>query len=316
MLLMAFNEVRHPEDAAKRPSRRTHGDDPAGLPTTPTVRESMTSRAASLLLVAPALTVVLALFVYPLGYSLVSAFTNRDGAPSLDNFIKTFALYTTDIVFTLVITVISTALVGLLAAGIGGYLVLGTHPAAVAILKWLYRWPLFIPFIVAAQCMRTFLAKNGMLNNTLDALGLVDVTNLSGLLDWRGIVITFVWKETPFVALLVSGAMAALDRSGTEAARNLGAGGLRILIEILLPQVAGVMTVGLVLAFVTMLSVLSVPIMISGGSPTMITVDMAFRVNSYSDYGTANALGFVSYLIAALGAWIYLRRNMASEAGR
>ena len=161
--------------------------------------------------------------------------------------------------------------------------------------------------------MRSFLAKNGMLNNTLDSLGLVDVASLSGLLDWRGIIVTFVWKETPFVALLVAGAMAAVDRATIEAARNLGAGGLRILVEILLPQIAGVMTVGLVLAFVTMLSVLSVPIMLSGGSPTMITVDMAFRVNSYSDYGVANALGFISYLIAALAAWIYLRRNVIGE---
>ena len=273
-------------------------------------------RTIALLLVAPALAMVLALFVYPLGYSLVSAFTAKDGQPTFANFTKTFDLYGTDIVFTVVIVAISTALSGVLAAAIGGYLVLGAHPAAVAMLKWLYRWPLFIPFIVAAQCMRTFLAKNGMLNNTLDALGLVNAASLSGLLDWRGIIVTFVWKETPFVALLVSGAMASLDRAGIEAARNLGAGGLRILVEILLPQVAGVMAVGLVLAFVTMLSVLSVPLMISGGSPTMITADMAFRVNSYSDYGVANALGFVSYLIAGSAAWLYLRRIVASEATR
>jgi putative spermidine/putrescine transport system permease protein len=269
-----------------------------------------------LLLVAPALLLVLALFVYPLLYSLVSAFTTRGGAFSLDNFVKTFDLYGTDILFTIVIVSVSTVLIGAFATAIGGYLVLGAHPVAVAALKWLYRWPLFIPFIVAAQCMRTFLAKNGMLNNTLDSFGLVDVSNLSGLLDWRGIIVTFVWKETPFVALLVSGAMAALDRASIEAARNLGAGALRILVQILLPQVAGVMTVGLVLAFVTMLSVLSVPIMISGGAPTMITVDMAFRVNSYSDYGVANALGFVSYLIAALAALIYLRRSVAAETAR
>ena len=135
---------------------------------------------------------------------------------------------------------------------------------------------------------------------------------LSGLLDWRGIIVTFVWKKTPFVALLVLGTMASLDRAGIEAARNLGASGLCILVEILLPQVAGVMTVGLILAFVTMLSVLAVLIMISGGSPTMITIDMAFRVNSYSDYGVANALGFVSYLIAGLGARMYIRRTVAS----
>jgi len=271
-------------------------------------------RAIALLPVAPALAMVLALFVYPLGYSLVSAFTAKDGQPTFANFIKTFDLYGSDIVFTVVIVAISTALSGMLAAPISGYLVLGAHPAAVAMLKWLYRWPLFIPFIVAAQCMRTFLAKNGMLNNTLDALGLVNAASLSGLLDWRGIIVTFVWKETPFVALLVSGAMASLDRASIEAARNLGAGGLRILVEILLPQVAGVMAVGLVLAFVTMLSVLSVPLMISGGSPTMITADMAFRVNSYSDYGVANALGFVSYLIAGSAAWLYLQRSVASEA--
>src|SRR5216684_1454237 len=55
-----------------------------------------------LLLVAPALAMVLVLFVYPLGYSLVSAFTDRDGHASLANFVKTFDLYGTDIVFTLV----------------------------------------------------------------------------------------------------------------------------------------------------------------------------------------------------------------------
>jgi len=269
-----------------------------------------------LLLVAPALTMVLGLFVYPLALSLVSAFTARDGRPGLDNFVKAFELYGADIVFTLVIVSVSTVLIGLLAAAIGGYLVLGAHPAAVAVLKALYRWPLFIPFIVAAQCMRTFLAKNGLMNNALGTLGLVDVANLSGLLDWRGIIVTFVWKETPFVALLVSGAMAALDRATIEAAANLGAGALRIRIDIVLPQVAGVMLVGLVLAFVTMLSVLSVPIMLSGGSPTMITVDMAFRVNSYSDYGVANALGFISYAMAGLAAWVYLRRSVAGAEAR
>jgi putative spermidine/putrescine transport system permease protein len=267
-----------------------------------------------LLLVLPAVAMVLALFVYPIGCSLVSAFTDRGGGWGFDNFAKTLVLYGLDIVFTLVIVAVSTAITGVLAAAIGGYLVLGRHPVAVAVLKWLYRWPLFVPFIVAAQCMRTFLAKNGMLNNTLDALRLVDVGTLSGLLDWRGIIVTFVWKETPFVALLVAGAMAALDRSGIEAARNLGAGGLRILCGIVVPQVAGVFTVGLVLAFVTMLSVLSVPLMISGGSPTMITVDMAFRVNSYGDYGVANALGFISYLIAGTAGWAYVRRNLARAA--
>src|SRR5271165_7292318 len=100
-------------------------------------------RPATLLLVTPALAMVLAMFVYPLGMSLVSAFTTKGGERSLDNFAKAFELYGTDIVFTFVIVAVSTLLIGLLAAAIGGYLVLGAHPLAVSVLKGLYRWPLF-----------------------------------------------------------------------------------------------------------------------------------------------------------------------------
>jgi putative spermidine/putrescine transport system permease protein len=270
------------------------------------------SRLLPVLLILPALALVLALFVYPLFYSLVSAFAARDGSATLANFAKVFELYTTDIVFTVVIVGVSTLLIAAAAAAIGGYLTLGENPRAVAALKFLYRWPLFIPFIVAAQCMRTFLAKNGLMNNALDTLGIFDVRDATGLLDWRGIIVTFVWKQTPFVTLLVAGAMASLDRAMIEAARNLGASRPRILVEIVLPQVGGTLVVGLILSFVTMLSVLSVPIMVSGGSPTMMTVDMAFRINSYSDYGAANALGFISYAITGLAAWVYLRRSVAS----
>ena len=159
---------------------------------------------------------------------------------------------------------LSTLLIAVIAVAIGGYLVLGSSARAVAILKWLYRWPLFIPFIVAGQMMRSFLAKNGLMNNTFVSLGLLDPMETTSFLDWQGLIITFVWKQTPFVALLVAGAMASLDPSTIEAARNLGAKRLRILIEIIVPQVRPTLVVGLILSFVAMMSVLSVPLMISG----------------------------------------------------
>ena len=265
-----------------------------------------------LALVAPALAVVAALFLYPLGYSLVAAFT-EGGALSLAHFAKSFELYSTDIVFTLMIVIVSTALIALVAIAIAGALTLGETPWLIAALKALYRWPLFIPFIVAAQCMRTFLARNGLMNNTFVAMGVIEPLQATSFLDWRGIVITFVWKQAPFCALLLAGAMASIDRSTIESARNLGAGKLRILFEIVLPQVARTLMVALVLSFVTMLSVLSVPMMVAGSQPTMLTVDMAFRINAYGDYATANALGVISYAMTAIAAWIYLRHNLAER---
>ena len=275
---------------------------------------SLSQRQLALLLIAPGLALIAALFLYPLSFSVVSAFTDPAGGFSLQAFGKAFELYSGDIVFTIVIVVTSCALTALAAVAIAGTLTLGENPWIVGTLRTLYRWPLFIPFIVAAQCMRTFLAKNGLMNNTFVSLGLMEPLQAVSYLDWRGIIITFVWKQTPFVALLLAGALASLDRATLEAGRNLGASRLRILIELALPQVMPTLLVALVLSFVTMLSVLSVPMMVAGSQPTMLTVDMAFRINAYGDYATANALGVITYLISAGAAILYLRHGMAKES--
>jgi hypothetical protein len=54
--------------------------------------------------------------------------------------------------------------------------------------------------------------------------------------------------------------------------------------------------------------------MVAGSQPTMMTVDMAFRINAYGDYATANALGVISYAMTAIAAWIYLRHQIRREA--
>lgn len=266
-----------------------------------------------LFLVLPALAVIILLFMVPLGASLVGAFETGQGF-GLDNFYKSFELYSMDMLFTVLIISLSTALIGLFSIGIGGYLTLGENPRAVAILRWLYRWPMFIPFIVTGQILRTFLAKNGLMNSIFMAGGVLSPENAASLLDWRGIVIAFVWKQTPFVALLVAGAMASVDRGTIEAARNLGASRPRILLEIVLPQIVTTLLVGLILSFVTMMSVLSVPLMINAQSPTMLTADIAFRINAYGDYGVANALGVISLLISGVVAWTYLRLSIKERA--
>lgn len=273
------------------------------------------SRWTSALMIAPALLVVLGLFLVPLGLSIQQAFLDPEGGVSLANFAKAFALYGRDVLFTVVIVTVATALTGFVAIAVGGYLVLTTNPRAAAVLRWLFRLPLFVPFVVVAQMMRTFLAKFGLLNGLLMSLGLLTPETAQGMLDWRGIIFAFVWKQSAFALLVIGGAMASLDRSTVEAARDLGASRLRILLEIILPQVRTTVAVTLVLSFVMMLSVLSVPIMLGTESPTMITVDMAWRVNSYRDYGVANALGVVSLLMASSVAWIYLR-HAAQEKGK
>ena len=269
---------------------------------------------AGLALAAPALSIVAVFFVAPLLMSAVLAFRGTDGGLTFAHFAKAFEYYSTDLWFSAWIVTLSTLAIWVVAIAIAGYLTLGEHPRTVAILRWLYRWPLFIPFIVTAQVMRTFLAKNGMLNHVLIGSGLIEPLQAQSLLDWRGIVIAFVWKQAPFVTLLLAGAMAAIDRQHIEAARNLGANRWRVLFGIVLPQARRTLMVGLVLSFVSMLSVLSVPMMINPNSPTMLTVDIAYRINSHGDYAVANALCLMSLVLASFGAWFYLREAAAKKA--
>ncbi len=201
--------------------------------------------------------------------------------------------------FSLLIVLISVALLALLAITLSAVIALSPCRPVVRLLGFLYRLPLFIPFIVVAQMMRTFLAKNGLMNNALVAADLVTPLDTLSWLGWKGIVITFVWKQLAFATLLICGAMAALESSQILAARNLGASRPRILFDIMLPQVLPTIGVALVLSTVTMMSVLSVPLMIGVGTPTMLTVDMAFRVNSYGDYAWRMRLAWCRWRSAA-----------------
>jgi len=288
----------------------------------PELAPELSARAArprewsGLLLVAPALAVVALFFIVPLVLSAVLAFRGASGGFTFEHIAKAFDLYTTDLVFTLEITLLATLGIGVVAIAIASYLTVGAHARTRAALRWLYRWPLFIPFIVTGQVMRTFLAKNGMLNHVLIGANIIEPISAQSLLDWRGIVIAFIWKQAPFVTLLLAGAMAGVEVQQIEAARNLGAQRWRVLLDVVLPQVRGTLLVGLVLSFVTMLSVLSVPMMINPNSPTMLTVDVAYRINSHGDYAVANALCLMSLVIAAAGAAMYLRHAVHSAERR
>ena len=95
------------------------------------------SRWVTLLLLLPASLLVLVLFLLPLGYSLVSAFTAKDGSLTFDNFLKSYELYSVDVFYTVLIVGVSTLLLGLFSLSIGGYITLCGNPKLESIMRWL-----------------------------------------------------------------------------------------------------------------------------------------------------------------------------------
>jgi ABC-type Fe3+ transport system permease subunit len=261
-------------------------------------------RLLSLAVAAPPLAIVVWLFFVPF---LSSAHLSvlRDGEWSLRNYYLVWRLYKLDVLYTLWISFVSLALTIGIAVLLCGYLRIVGHRTV----EFLFKVPLFVPFVVVGHGMRVLLAPRGTLNSTLAQVGLVDLSDPPSIaFSGTGIVVSLVWKNLALAVLLVLGAYRAVDEAFLEAARNVGASAFQQIRDILLPMAAPSLVVASAFMFTSMLASFSVPLMIgSGEPPQMLMVDVYYRLIYQNDLGTANALGMVSYLFAMGVAGYYLR---------
>lgn len=157
------------------------------------------------------------------------------------------------VALTVRVSVLSTLLAAVLGVGIA----LALHRVG-RVRRWstvLVQANLAVPHLVGALCMTLLLSQSGLLSRAAHALGLVaspgDFPGLTADAFGTAIVAEFVWKETPFIAVVT---LAALGRGTTElerAAAVLGAGPWQRIRYVTLPLVAPSVAAGsvLVLAF-------------------------------------------------------------------
>lgn len=262
------------------------------------------------ILVFPAVMAILLLYLYPFLTSFWKSFISKEGVLSLVNYEKTLRLYRYDILFTFGVTAFSTFIATVLSIIVAVYLRL-TKGWLSNIIGILYRLPIFLPFVVIAQMMRSFLAPHGMLNLFLEKLGLINLDNPLQLFNWIGLTFGFVWKQAPFMILIILGGFQMIDNSYIEAAKSVGAKLPQIITKILIPMNKPTILIAVTLVFCSLVGCFSFPYMLIGGkSPVTITVDIAHRVNYFGDYGVANALGVFSYILVSLLAIYYVRSMM------
>jgi len=263
-----------------------------------------------ILLLTPAVIFMLLMYAYPFLASIIRSFLDKSGTFSLENYVKTLDLYTKDIAFTFSVTVFNTLCTAILAILLSVYFRIRQNRIT-RILSALYKLPLFIPFVVVAQMMNSFLAPHGLLNVALAQLGLINLQRPLQLFNFTGLSFGFLWKQVPFAVLIMHGGFQMIDNSYIEAARSAGAGMGKVITRVLIPMNKSSILVSLVLVYSQIVGTFTLPYMLIGGKiPTTITVDIAHRVNYFRDFGVANALGVFSYLIVLLTAWYYLKTKL------
>jgi ABC-type Fe3+ transport system permease subunit len=267
-------------------------------------------RIASLIIALPPLAIVIWLFFIPF---LSSAHLSllHENQWTLRNYSLVWRLYRYDILYTLWIALVSLVAVLGIAVFLCGYLRIHINRPV----EFLFKVPLFIPFVVVGHAMRVLLAPKGTLNAVLSQVGLININDPPSIaFGWMGIAVSLIWKNLALAVLLVLGAYRSVDETYLEAARNFGASTFRQIKDILLPMSAASLAVASAFMFTSMLASFSVPLMIgSGEPPQMVMIDVYYRINYQGDYGTANAIGVVSYLMAMAVAGYYLRTITKKE---
>ncbi|MDR3587409.1 MAG: ABC transporter permease subunit [Desulfosporosinus sp.] len=275
-----------------------------------TAMTSFRTRIAGLALFVPAILIVSVLFVYPFLQSFIGSFRVKNSW-GLKNYLDMLDLYKGDLLYTLVISLASLLILLSFAIILGGFLRLKQN----AFLEFLFKVPLFIPFVVVGHAMRVFLAPHGTLNAILSLIGLVDLQHPPSIaFSGTGIVIALTWKNLSFALLLMMGAFRSIDDSYIEASYNLGGKSLRTIFFVLMPMAKGSIAVSAVLIFTSMIGSFSIPIMLGSGSgPQMVMVDLYYQIVYQNNYGLANALGVISYLMSMGAAIYYLKMVTTNE---
>lgn len=170
-----------------------------------------------------------------------------------------------------------------------------------------------LPHLVAASLAMFWFAPGGIAERLIGSLPFDVVGDRRGL----GIVAVYVFKELPFLTLLV---LAAWDRAtidATEAAAALGAGRFRRFADIVVPRVAPTLAAGALIVAAFTVGATEVPLVVGPTEPDALA---PYAINVVRTEGPAArawsnaALVTTSALALALGAGAAVAVNRRSAA--
>lgn len=249
------------------------------------------------------------LVVYPLGAVLLASVRDGAGGPTLAHW-RAVALDPG------CRAAIARSLGVALAASLGAVL-LGL-PLALCVARW--RVPgrraltvgalltLVSPPFVGAYAWILLLGQQGLLRGALRAIGLEPPP----IYGPGGVILVLALQHYPYVFLLASAGLSAVDRSLEEAAESLGATPWRRLLRVTLPLVAPSLAAGGLLAFTGALANFGTPMVLASDWPLLPTLTYDLYTSEVArDPGRAAALGLVLVLLAAAG--LGLERRVAGR---
>jgi spermidine/putrescine transport system permease protein len=166
---------------------------------------------------------------------------------------------------------------------------------------------LFASYLVRVYAWRTILGQNGIINEGLERLGIIDQPLLFLLFSRWAVLITLVNIYLPFTILILTAAMQSVSWDLVENARDLGASPLRAFSRVLLPLTMTGAVGALAYTFILSASDFITPRLVGGTDGVFIGVIVADQFIQAGNQPLGAAISFVLLAIFAL-TYLTLRR--------
>ncbi len=183
------------------------------------------------------------------------------------------------------------------------------YPLAYAIAMAPQRWrpllvmaiilPFWTSFLIRVYALVGILKPEGLLNQTLLALGVIK-TPLALMNTDTAIIIGIVYAYLPFMVLPLFATLERMDHSLVEAACDLGASPLRAFWRITLPLSRSGIIAGCLLCFIPILGEVVIPDLLGGTETVMIGKTLWTEFFSNRDWPMAASVAIV-LLVLLLG---------------
>lgn len=266
----------------------------------------------------PALLLVAVTAFYPIIYSFYLSLTNyRFGTVDirivgLDNYVKAFT--TGDYIEALRITLafISVSVLIELFFGLGAALLLNSIVKGTRIVKALITLPITITPLAAGLMWKwIFEPEVGIANYVLTLFGFSKQMwlGIPALAFWA-IVFTDIWRQTPFVIIVLLAGLSAIPSTLYEAAVIDGAGSWISFRHITLPYLRPAIFVVLLSLTATAFKVFDTVYILTHGGPASATEVLSFLIYrtgfKFSQLAYASALSYLMLIISLIISVVYL----------
>ncbi len=178
-----------------------------------------------------------------------------------------------------------------------------------SVISAIVKVPLFVPALVAAFLILNMLAFHGLLNSALLYTGIIDkpLKLLNDKFGWNVLIIE-IWKNLPFQMVILASVLQTIRSDIEDAARNLGANPLQVVLHIIVPLSIPGILIAVALVFILTFGDYAITSIAGPVNPPSLPVLMYSRAFTRHDWDTAACMGLVivltSLLFVGLYAWM------------